>query len=224
MPRRKRTRTTSISNGFSADAPAASRSARKLQQVRRQVASEAARIMATEGQRNYMAAKRKAAERIGVNPRSALPSNIEVEQALRAYQGLYGGERHFRHLHHLREIAVRAMRFLERFCPRLVGPVLDGTADNHSRVSLHLFNDPPEAIVMHLQELGIPFRQEQRKIRWHNGGHRLIQLLVTEMDGTVVELALFSGIDLRQAPPSPVDGRPQKRAPLPVVEDLLTAA
>jgi hypothetical protein len=184
---------------------------------------EAARIMATEGQHNFMAAKRKAAERIGASSRQALPSNIEVEEALRAYQDLYGGDQRIQHLLHLRETAIFVMRELSGFCPRLVGPVLEGTADSHSRVSLHLFSDPPDAIAMHLIEKGVSYRQEQRRIRWHDGSHRLIQLLVTEVQGTAVELALLDGIDLRQAPPSPVDGRPQKRAGLVEVESLLAA-
>lgn len=221
MSRRKKTLTTSTSRQTgSGKVP---RSIRKIHNIRREIANEAARILATEGQRNYMAAKRKAAERIGVNARLALPSNIEVEEALRAYQGFYGGERHSRHLQSLRETAVNVMRQLDPFCPRLVGPVLDGTADNHSRVSLHLFNDPPDAIALQLLERGVSFRQEQRKIRWHDGSHREIQLLVTDVSGTSVELALFSNIDLRQAPPSPVDGKPQKRARLPEVEQLLAA-
>jgi hypothetical protein len=179
--------------------------------------------MATEGQRNYAAAKRKAAERIGVSPRTALPSNKEVEHQLRAYQGFFGGDAHAQHLQHLRETAVTVMRRLDDFCPRLVGPVLDGTADSHSRISLHLFHDPPEEVLFHLQGLGVGFHEEQRRIRWHDGTHRTIQLLVTEVSGISVELALFGSIDLRQAPPSPVDGRPQRRARLYEVESLLAA-
>jgi hypothetical protein len=221
MPQRKKTRTTSTRRLEGVPSPP--RNIRKIQQIRRDIAFEAARIMATEGQHNFMAAKRKAAERIGASPRLALPSNIEVEEALRAYQELYGGERHKGHLLHLREVALFAMRALDRFCPRLVGPVLDGTADAHSRVSLHLFSDPPDAIAMHLQDQGVNYRQEQRKIRWHDGGHRTIQLLVADVDGTSVEMALFEAIDLRQAPPSPVDGRPQRRARVVEVENLLAA-
>lgn len=214
MSRKKRIPTTS-SDGLPP------RNVRRLRQIRREVAAEAARIMATEGQRNYRSAKQKAAQRIGVSSRLALPSNKEVEAALRDYQGCYGGEQHFRHLEKLRETALRVMRALEPYCPRLVGPVLEGTADRHSRVSLHLFNDPPDAVAMHLAEQGLSYRQEERKIRWHDGGHRVIPLLVTDADGVVVELALFNYIDLRQSPPSPVDGRPQKRAPLAEVECLL---
>ena len=198
-----------------------SRNVRKLRQIRRDVAAEAARIMATEGQRNYRAAKQKAAERIGVSSRLALPSNLEVEEALRAYQGFYGGEQHSRHLDFLRETALQVMRALQPFCPRLVGPVLDGTADRHSRVCLHLFNDPPDAVALHLREQGWIYRQEERRIRWHDGSHRQICLLVTDANGVTVELALFNNVDLRQAPPSPIDGKPQKRAPLSEVECLV---
>lgn len=220
MPRRKKIRTTSTDRrDASWDPPAV----RKLNHLRREVAVEAARIMATEGQRNYMNAKRKAAERVGASTRLALPSNREVEEALRAYQGFYGGERHADHLQALREKAIGVMRELSEFRPRLVGPVLDGTADAHSRVSLHLFDDPPESVLFHLGERGIDFHHEQRRIRWHDGGYRDIQLLVTEFEGVEVELALFSLIDLRQAPPSPIDGKPQRRARLPEVE-LLSAA
>jgi hypothetical protein len=180
--------------------------------------------MATEGQRNYMMAKRKAAERLGVNPRSALPSNREIDDELRAWQVLYGGEKHANHLHRLRQTAVTVMNRLADYAPRLVGPVLDGTAGEHSRISLHLFNDPPEDILMHLQELGVAYHQEQRRIRWHDGSHRLLQLLVTEVDGHSVELALFGTLDLRQAPPCPIDGRPQKRASVFEVESLPEAA
>ncbi len=188
---------------------------------RRDVAAEAARIMVTEKQRNYRAAKQKAAQRIGISSRLALPSNKEVELALRAYQGFFGGDQHIRHVETLRETALKVMRALDSFCPRLVGPVLDGTADCHSRVSLHLFNDPPDAVALHLAEKGLNYRQEARKIRWHDGSHRLIPLLVTDADGIAVEMALFNMVDLRQAPPSPIDGKPQQRARLAEVECLL---
>ncbi|NIP16816.1 MAG: hypothetical protein GWM87_00615 [Xanthomonadales bacterium] len=195
-----------------------------MRQVRRDIAAEAARIMATEGQRNFGAAKRKAAERIGVSSRVALPSNLEVEAELRAYQGFYGGEAHERHLETLRATAIEVMRSLEPFSPRLVGPVLDGTADRHSRVSLHLFSDPPEAVAMHLRERGLNYRQEDRRIRWHDGSYRDVPLLVMDAGECVIEMALFGRVDLRQAPPSPVDGRPQKRASLTEVECLVADA
>jgi len=214
MPLRKRIHTT-VSEKFPAHIT------KKNRQIRRTIAAEAARIMATQSLSNYRTAKQKAAERLGVNLRSSLPSNAEVESALRDYQSIYGGQQHIQRLQKLRKIALSVMRSLESFNPRLVGPVLEGTADEHARISLHVFNDPPDAIVIHLLDNGLIFRNEHRKIRWHDGNHRQVQLLVTNTEDVEVELTLFSCMDLRQAPPSPVDGRPQKRASMSEVECLL---
>lgn len=198
-----------------------SRHERKLKQVRREVAAEAARIMATEGQHNFHAAKKKAAERIGVHQRLALPSNLEVQDALQHYQSLYGGAAHAGNLESLRMTALSLMNALSNFSPRLVGPVLDGTAGKHARVSLHVFCDTPENLVLHFLENGVLFTQEQRQIRWHDGLYRTIPILVIEEHGVQAELAVFSPLDLRQSPPSPVDGKPQRRASVLEVECLL---
>lgn len=198
-----------------------SRHIRKLKQVRREVAAEAARIMATEGQYNFHAAKKKAAERIGVNERLALPSNLEVQDALQYYQRLYGGVEHAGNLEMLRMTALSLMNALEDFSPRLVGSVLDGTAGKHARVALHVFCDSPETLVLYFIENSIQFTQEQRQIRWHDGSYRTIPVLVIEEQGVQAELAVFAPLDLRQSPPSPVDGKPQRRATLLEVECLL---
>lgn len=210
MSRQKKTRTKSTE-----------RLSTRFRQIRMEVAAEAARIIATEGQHNYHTAKKKAAERVGVSERLALPSNIEVKEALSSYQALYGGSRHHDNLDRLRTVAIRAMLLLMEFKPRLVGPVLDGTADEHSRVALHVFCDSPDFLVHYFLEKGAAFQQEQRQIRWHDGKHRTLPIIVFELDETTIELGVFDLVNLRQAPPSPIDGKPQQRASLPEVESLL---
>lgn len=214
MSRPKKTRTRSTDR-------VVPRHIRRLRQARLEVATEAARIIATEGQQNYHAAKKKAAERIGVSERLALPSNIEVKDALRRYQDLYGGTAHSANLDRLRSIAVTAMRLLDEFNPRLVGAVLDGTANEHARIPLHVFSDSPEFVLLFFLDKNLPFRQEQRKIRWFDGRHRTVPLIVFELEGSVVELTVFEPVHLRQAPPSPIDGKPQRRANLTETECLL---
>ena len=214
MTRSKKTRTKSTDR-------AASRHARRMQQARMGVAAEAARIIATEGQHNYHAAKKKAAERLGVSDRLALPSNIEVKDSLYRYLELYGGEAHAANLLSLRRIAAQAMELLARFDPRLVGSVLDGTAGRHARIAMHVFAESSEEVVLFFRERGIPFDQERRQIRWFSGEHRALELVVTELEGRTLELAVFEPVHLRQAPPSPIDGKPQRRATLAEVELLL---
>ena len=51
--------------------------------------------MAEHGIGDFLAAKRKAAERLGVEDGAAmLPKNSEIEAALAEYQRLFGGESH----------------------------------------------------------------------------------------------------------------------------------
>ena len=137
--------------------------------------------------------------------------NLTVTENIGIHQHLEAG-RHFVNWKKLRETALEAMDFLESFHPKLVGPVLEGTADQHSRVSLHVFSEVPDEVSLFLTENGIPYREESRRIRWHTGKHRDLVLLITEAGEVTVELCLFQTIDLRQPPPGPVDGRPQKRA------------
>ena len=214
MPRSKKTRTKSIERP-------GSRHLRRPSQLRMEIAAEAAHIIATEGQHNYHAAKKKAADRVGASDRVALPSNLEVKDALKRYQALYGGEAHHHNLRELRSTAVRAMKLLDAYQPRLVGAVLDGTAEEHSRVALHVFADSVESVVLFFLDRDIPFSQEQRQIRWYTGEQRAIPLVVAELNGRVVELSVYEEVDLRQAPPSPIDGKPQRRAALHEAEVLL---
>ena len=196
-------------------------SGRRSDKRRQEVAFEAARILATEGQRNYRSAKEKAAHRLGVPVHGGLPSNSEVEAELKRYQAFYGGDAHRSAVHTLRRAAIDAMKFFERFRPKLVGPVLEGTADEHSRITLHLFCETPDDVVGFLMRHRMPFEQETRRIRWHDGRFRDLDLIVVEADGQVFELALMAGAAWRQPPPDPVDGQPQRRAGVAEVARLI---
>ena len=56
----------------------------RAEDLRRALAQEAARIMAEHGIEDFLQAKRKAADRLGVNDVAVLPKNVEIEEALRA--------------------------------------------------------------------------------------------------------------------------------------------
>lgn len=194
----------------------------RSQKLRQSIAAEAARIIATEGQRSYLTAKQKAAERIGASIRNGLPSNAEVELELRSWQELFGGSEREQRLDELRREARAAMRFLKPFRPRLVGPVAEGTADQYSRVCLQVFSDDPDAVARELMEHRIGFVQERRKVRWHDGTAREMDVLVIDRDKAQVELMLMIGREALQPLPSPIDGRPQQRMSLTDLDELLS--
>ncbi len=61
-------------------------------ETRRRIAVEAARLISEDGMRDYHAAKRKAAARLGIQVDTALPKNAEIEDALREYQRLFDAD------------------------------------------------------------------------------------------------------------------------------------
>ena len=193
--------------------------------LRRALAQEAARIMAEHGIRDFLVAKRKAAERFGVVDGAALlPKNSEIESALAEYQRLFGGKSHLTALHAQRRAALSAMRYLREFSPRLVGAVLSGTATEHSDVQLHLFADCAEAVTLKLLDQGIPHEVTEKRVRFNAEHVRAFPGVRFEMQEQSIEATVFPTDGIRQAPVSPVDGRPMRRASTLEVEALLQQA
>jgi len=189
--------------------------------LRQAVAEEAARIMREQGIADFLLAKRKAADRLGVTDASILPRNTEVEAALVAHQRLFGGDRHASDLVILRRAALQAMRLMADFQPRLVGPVLAGTASPHSEINLHVFTESPEAVSLRLDERGVPHAVVERRLRFERDRTVSYPALRFVAGRQTVDAVVFPLDGIRQAPSSPVDGRPMRRASAAEVEALL---
>ena len=193
----------------------------RLQRNRLRVAQEAARLMSEHGIRNFHHAKLKAAERLGILDSQALPRNLEIEQALREHQRLFLGDSQPQLLRQRREAAVEAMTFLAPFEPRLVGAVLDGTADTHSAVCLHVYSDDPEAVVLYLRERGVPIETQVRRLRYGRDEQPEYPVLLFAADELPFDLTVLPRDALRRAPLDRTDDRPMRRASLAQVEMLL---
>jgi hypothetical protein len=189
--------------------------------LRQAVADEAARIMREQGVADFLLAKRKAADRLGVTDASILPRNVEVEAALMAQQRLFGADRHEADLAVLRRSALEAMRLMSDFQPRLVGPVLTGTASPHSEINLHLFTESPEAVSLRLEDRGVPHEVLERRVRFERDrivGYPALRFVAGRQ---TVDAVVFPLDGIRQSPCSPVDGKPMRRASAAEVEALL---
>jgi hypothetical protein len=192
-----------------------------MERARQVVAQEAARIIVNHGVRDYRVAKQKAAERLGVSAHGSLPGNAEVEAAVAEHLQIFGGDAHEDRLRLMRVAALSAMELLSDFSPRLVGPVLSGTADENSVVNLHVFADSPELVALELEQIGVSYRPYERRLKSRrdqvetyagfefNHGNNAIQATVFPVDG------------IRQAPMSPIDGKPMKRVDANGVQALL---
>jgi hypothetical protein len=197
------------------------RSNPRAEHLRRALAQEAARIMAEQGIDDYRLAKRKAAERLGATDIAVLPKNTEIEAALADHQRLFESHTHSSTLRDLRRTALQAMRLLKRFEPRLVGPVLSGTASAHSEINLHLFAEGAESVALHLLDNGIPHRIAERRLRYEPDrlvSYPVVRFVAGKQD---IDAVVFPINGIRQSPSSPVDGRPMRRADTAELESLL---
>lgn len=191
--------------------------------ARHVLAQEAARIIVEQGIQDYRVAKLKAAERLGMSARGVLPGNFEIERAVGEHLQLFGRESHSKLLRGLRRAALSAMDMLSQFGPRLVGPVLHGTAASNSAVNLHVFSDNFELVALKLQENRVPYRLYERRLKSRRdqaetfAGVRFIQ------DESAIEATVFPVDGVRQAPISPIDGKPMRRADVQAVRELLEA-
>ena len=192
--------------------------------MRQRIAVEAARIMAEEHLNDFYKAKHKAASRLGATNTRNLPRNDEIERALVEYQRLFRADSQPVRLRRLRETALRAMEFLARFNPRLVGPVLRGTADEHSEVTLHVFADTSEEIGLFLMEKGIPHQHCDKRVALAKGESALYPGYRFIAEEAPMLLVVFPIRGIRQALRSEVDGRPAQRAALSEVRALLESS
>lgn len=171
----------------------------------------AARMRAEDASVGCHQALQRAAERMGVHLSEAnLAVDCErLEQETRQYQLLFRPEQ-VSNLSRLRDEALAAMSFLEAFHPRIVGSVLSGTADLGATVTLHVFADAPEDVMLHLMHYDVPFSESERTYRYGSGRNRRVPVFSFEANGVPFDVAVFPVKGQREAPVSA--GRPMQRA------------
>ena len=116
-----------------------------------EIAAIAAALVADEGM-EYGQAKRKAARNFG--SRVELPSNEQVEDAVREHIALFCADTQPAELQALREVALLWMQRLAEFRPHLSGAVWRGTATRLSSVHLDLYCDDTKAAEITLINAG----------------------------------------------------------------------
>lgn len=129
-----------------------------IPQQRQLLAEACARLIANDGMTDYAAVKRKAVRQLGCDDTRNLPTNEEVDEALRAYRKIYHSERHPQVLHALRIRARELMRQLAHFDPWLIGAVMDGSAGEYSDIELLVLSDDPKEVEFFLLNAGIDYR------------------------------------------------------------------
>jgi len=188
--------------------------------TRARIAAAAARLMAEDGIDDFALAKRKAARQLGVTDAQALPGNDEIEAELREYLALYQADEHPQRVAELREIALDAMRALERFNPYLTGPVLKGIAGPYAEIELQLFPDSVKDVEIFLLDRNLSYDTREGR-RYAGDRARAVSVLSLTWDGAPLRLSIFDPRDERVALKTSQAGRVADRAGITEVGALV---
>lgn len=195
-----------------------------MESVAQEIAAAAARLVVEEGL-EWGPAKRRALKVLGLGPRTALPPNDLVEDAVREYIDIFCGDTQPAELAALRRLAVVWMERLAEFRPHLAGAVWHGTATRLSDVYLQLFCDDPKSAEITLIDKGVAF--EARSVNGFQGepvDALSVSARCAELGESIgVHLLIHDLDDLRGALRPDARGRPP-RGDLTAVRALLARA
>jgi len=189
--------------------------------LRREIAFEAARLMYSRQETEYYTAKLKAGRKLcrgWVKPRD-LPSNAEIREAIDGFARLHEGEQRTENLREMRVAALRIMRILQRFRPRLIGSVMTGHIRRGSDIDIHIFSDSVEAVSAVLRDEGIPHDVERKQVRKH--GEERIFNHIHFHDRFPFELTVYAANLAHYVFKSSVTGKAIERASIAELEQFL---
>lgn len=189
--------------------------------LRRQIAWEAARLMYWRQESEYYRAKMKAAKRIcrgWVKPND-LPSNAEIRDQVQMLANLYEGDKRRENLREMRLEALRVMKMLTNFRPRLIGSVLTGHIRSGSDIDLHVFSDSVEAVVHELEREGMVFDVERKRVRKHGEERTFVHIHVR--DRFPLELTVYPSDKAHYVWKSSITGKAMERLSIAELEQFL---
>ncbi len=139
----------------------------------------AARLIVEDGM-EYGPAKRHALEVLRLSPRTRLPDNDALEDAVREYIELFCPEEQAEALLRLRQLALVWMKRMASFRPHLAGSVWHGTATEHSDIYLYLFADDTKAVEWLLIDKNVTYHPGSLPGRPGRGQEREREVLTIE--------------------------------------------
>lgn len=189
-----------------------------------EIAAAAARLIVEDGL-EYGPAKRQALRLLGLPPRTPLPGNDELEDAVFEHIAIFCADTQAQELAALRRLAARWMERLAPFRPHLGSAVWRGSATRQSDIVLELFCDDCKSAEIALIDAHVSY--EPRTVHGLRGD--TVEALslsdfCAELDTMVsIHLLVYDHDDLRGALRHDAKGR-TPRGDLAALRELLRSA
>jgi hypothetical protein len=187
--------------------------------LRHAIAFEAARLMYERMESEYFTAKRKAAKRLcrGEVKPADLPSNSEIRDLVQSFARIHEGEARTANLKAMRLEALKLMRVLRRFRPRLIGSLMTGHVRKGSDIDLHVFCDGVELLTGLLENEGYQFDVERKQVVKHGEARVFTHI----HDRFNFELTVYPEDKAHYVFKSSITGKAIERASIRELEELI---
>ncbi len=191
------------------------------ERLRQAIAFEAARLMYDRLETEYFTAKRKAAKRLCRGPTKPedLPSNAEIRELIQTFARIHEGDKRTEHLRDMRVQALKLMRLLRAYRPRLIGSVMTGHVRKGSDIDLHVFCDNVGLVTDILEREGYPFDVERKQVVKHNEARVFTHVHV--YDRFNYELTVYPEDRAHYVFKSSITGKAIERASVRELEELM---
>lgn len=179
----------------------------KLSQKRMLLCEESARIMIDEGCAEISLARSKAAKRLNLLNKNDWPADSEIESVCQARIKLFSSQDIG-----IKEVkldyAEQGMRVLGQFSPRLTGQLVRGPVLKNTTIQIHVFADILEDVLSVLEDNGISVKLTEKQLYFTRDKYKKIPTILLDVDSHPIEIYVFSQLDLRRRPLSPVNQKP----------------
>ena len=126
------------------------------------IAHKAAEIIMEEGVTDYLFAKKKTAKYLGCLNNQTLPSNKQIDEAIKEYQNIYLDDASPELLKKIKNDALAIMNIFKDFNPHLSGNLLDGVVPRYPKIQINLFSDNLKEIEYILLNKNISFEFNEK--------------------------------------------------------------
>lgn len=170
-----------------------------MSDIKLEIAATAARMVVEEGL-EYGPAKQRAVKQLGLNRRTELPDNDELEDQVREYLALFCADTQPAELAALRSLAAQWMERLAEFRPHLSGAVWRGTATRLSNIHLQLFCDDSKSTEIALINQGLDYEVGSSTVHGKQIDVLALSVNCRELgESVLVLLSIYDFDDLRGA-------------------------
>jgi len=128
------------------------------------IANRAAEIIMEEGITDYRFAKKKASKYLGYQSLDFLPSNDEIDNALKEYQKIYQVDIDVSLVIKIKNEALLIMELFKKFNPHLLGQLIDGLVPKYPILQINLYTDNMKEIEYLLLNNNIEFNLKDTNI------------------------------------------------------------